>query len=70
MAHFSHGFVAGIVAIFWSLWLAVFLYVQFLLYEAVEETKVRDEMYLELKEWATGFILGVGFAFLVTVLLP
>lgn len=58
--HVLHGFLAGLVAMLWSIWLALFLYVQFVLYEMVEETKVRDEMYRELKEWAMGFATAVS----------
>ena len=66
LAHFLHGFIAGL---FWWLSppLSVFLYVQFMLYEAVEEYKTRDEMYRELKEWAIGFIIGVLISFVLSI---
>ena len=60
-AHISHGFIAGFF--WWVSWpLSIFMFVQFLLYEFVEESKVRDEMYREIKEWATGFVVGVLFS--------
>lgn len=69
LAHFFHGFLAGVLALLWSLWVALFLYVQFVLYELVEETKVRDEMYRELKEWSFGFAIGLVLAFIVVLVI-
>jgi len=66
LAHYLHGFIAGM---FWWIcpWLSAFLYVQFFLYELVEETKLKDEMYRELKEWAVGFLIGVLISFVWSI---
>ena len=69
LAHLAHGFIAGFLA-----WLRIdisaFLYLQFVLYEYVEEEKIKDEMYHELKEWATGFVFGLLFYQIGTLLYP
>jgi len=57
--HGAHGFLAGLLAIDYTI-ISIFLYAQFFLYEYFEETKIRDEMYYELMEWATGFALGLS----------
>jgi len=57
LVHFLHGFLAGFIT--WiNLPLSLFLYLQFFLYEWVEERKLQDEMYSELKEWSFGFVAG------------
>lgn len=62
--HFLHGYFGGFTFKPLPL-LSIFLYVQFLLYEYFEESKVKDEMYHELKEWAAGFFVGlVSYIFL------
>ena len=58
LCHVLHGLIAGI-AWFFNPFLSVFLFAQFLLYEFVEETKIKDEMYYELREWSFGFIIGI-----------
>jgi len=40
--------------------LSLFLFVQFFVYEFVEETKIHDELFHELREWSFGFILGLA----------
>jgi hypothetical protein len=35
------------------------MFIQFLTYELAEETKLKDELYLELKEWTLGFTTGL-----------
>jgi len=61
LCHVLHGLAAGFLALKGWLGLAVsfFLYAQFFLYEFVEETKIRDEMFHELREWSFGFIAGL-----------
>jgi len=58
LAHMVHGFIAGFLAIE-KLSLSVFMYFQFLLYEAVEWKVKKDRMYPELCEWSIGFVLGL-----------
>lgn len=60
--HVLHGCLAGLLSgqLNWfGLALAVFLYIQFLMYEVVEEKKIADELYFELKEWAVGYALSL-----------
>jgi len=61
LCHVLHGLAAGFLAPKGWLGLAVslFLYAQFFAYEYVEETKIRDEMFHELREWSFGFIIGL-----------
>lgn len=56
--HFLHGFFGGLTFKPLPL-LSLFLYLQFLLYEYFEETKIKDELYHELKEWSAGFFTGL-----------
>jgi len=57
LAHVLHGFLAGFIfTLDWRV--SLFLFVQFLLYEWVEESKIKDELYHEIKEWSIGFALG------------
>jgi hypothetical protein len=58
LVHIAHGILAGVVFRPLPL-LSFFLYIQFLAYEYFEETKIRDEMYFELREWALGFFIGL-----------
>jgi len=57
VVHVAHGALSGALFTYIPL-LSIFLYIQFFLYEFFEETKIRDELYFELREWSTGFILG------------
>lgn len=62
VAHIAHGLAAGFLTglyEWFGLLVAAFLYIQFIAYEFVEETKIRDEMYYELKEWGGGYIVGL-----------
>jgi len=61
LCHIFHGLAAGFLAPKGWLGLAtsLFLYAQFFLYEFVEESKIRDEMFHELREWSFGFIIGL-----------
>lgn len=61
--HVLHGLASGFL--WWVDWrVSLFLFLQFFVYEFFEETKVKDEMYHELKEWSAGFAVA-----LVTMLL-
>lgn len=63
LTHVFHGILAGI---FWFIdyKLSVFLFVQFFLYEYVEEEKIKDEMFYELREWSGGFAVGLAISIL------
>jgi hypothetical protein len=39
--------------------ISLFLFVQFFVYEYVEETKIHDEMFHELREWTFSFVAGL-----------
>jgi hypothetical protein len=67
LIHFAHGLLAGFV-FFFSWILSVFLFIQFFVYEYFEESKIKDEMYYELREWSAGFACGLGL-YLALVLL-
>jgi hypothetical protein len=71
LIHFNHGFFAGFMFKPLPL-LSFFLYIQFLAYEYFEESKVKDEMYHELREWSLGFFIGIitYFALYALNLLP
>ena len=57
LVHISHGFLAGFIfTLDWRV--SLFLFAQFVLYEFVEESKIKDELYHEIKEWSIGFALG------------
>lgn len=58
IAHLLHGFLAGLLTLNYF-YISLFLYVQFFAYEYVEETKIEDEMYKELKQWSIGYIFGL-----------
>jgi len=65
LAHIAHGALAGFL--WWLDWrVSLFLFLQFFLYEYFEETKVKDELYHELKEWAFGFAIALLAVLLVT----
>jgi hypothetical protein len=59
LAHFFHGFIGGLLSISYPV-IAIFLFIQFLAYEYFEESKVKDEMYHELREWSAGYVTGLG----------
>lgn len=52
------GAINGLLGIY-GLAIALFIYLQFFLYEWVEEQKLRDEMFYELREFAAGYIAGL-----------
>ena len=65
LAHIAHGALAGFF--WWVDWrVSLFLFLQFFLYEYFEETKVKDELYHELKEWAFGFAIALIAVLLIT----
>jgi hypothetical protein len=64
LVHVLHGVFAGFTFKPLPL-LSFFLYIQFLAYEYFEETKVKDEMYHELREWAFGFFVGIIVYFIL-----
>jgi Na+/H+ antiporter NhaD/arsenite permease-like protein len=69
VAHVAHGAVAGFL--WWIDWrVSLFLFLQFFLYEYFEETKVKDEMYYELREWAAGFVIALLIVLAFILLAP
>jgi len=69
IAHVAHGAVAGFL--WWLDWrVSLFLFLQFSLYEFFEESKIKDEMYHELKEWAMGFVIALLIVLLLLLLIP
>jgi hypothetical protein len=61
--HIALGFYAGSMT-YISFPASVVIIVLFLIYEWVEESKVRDEMYYEVREFLTGYSAGLLFAVL------
>jgi hypothetical protein len=69
IAHIAHGAAAGFL--WWLDWrVSLFLFLQFFLYEFFEESKIKDEMYYELKEWAMGFIIALLLVLAFILLAP
>ena len=69
VAHVAHGAVAGFL--WWTDWRAsLFLFLQFFLYEFFEESKIKDEMYHELREWAAGFVVALLVVLAFILLAP
>jgi succinate dehydrogenase/fumarate reductase cytochrome b subunit len=66
LAHYLHGLLAGVLTVDFIA-VSIFLFVQFLAYEFFEETKVRDEMYHELREWSTGYVAGLVLSLILYV---
>jgi hypothetical protein len=61
ICHVMHGFIAGFTTgmLEWfGLAVAIFMFIQFTLYETVEEKRIQDELYKELKEWSLGYVAG------------
>ena len=57
--HALHGLITAYSWLYISPGLALFMWLQFILYEAVEAWKINDKMFLELREWTAGFSIGV-----------
>lgn len=66
-AHITYGFSAGFFLMDYPAF-SFLNFVSFFAYEYVEETKVHDEMYHELKEWSVGFFLGMVIRWSMRVL--
>jgi len=58
-AHFLHGFLTALAMHFYGIGVALFMFVQFMSYEAIEYMKIRDTFYPEVLEWDMGFALGI-----------
>lgn len=72
ISHILFGFLAGFMTGFFGwfgLAIAIFIYIQFLLYEYFEETKIKDEMYYELREFAIGFSVGLIIGLVLSCIL-
>ena len=64
VVHVLHGLTSGFL--WWVDWrVSLFLFLQFFAYEYFEETKVKDEMYHELREWSAGFAVALVMMLLV-----
>jgi NhaP-type Na+/H+ and K+/H+ antiporter len=62
--HVSFGIISGFFGLV-NLPLSVFLYLQFLMYEFVEESKLKDELFYELREFSLGYLLGLLLGWIV-----
>ena len=58
-AHVLAGILAGL-AWYSNPFLSGFIFLLFFVYEFVEQTQVKDEMYHELKEFSIGFLVLVS----------
>lgn len=69
LAHMAYGCLSGY---FW--WVdraaAVFVFLLFIIYEVVQQAKVKDELYHELKEFAAGFAIGLTGHYAFIALTP
>jgi hypothetical protein len=61
LSHVLHGLIAGFITLkgWLSFAISLFLFTQFFIYEYLEETKLKDEMFHELREWSFGFVVGL-----------
>jgi hypothetical protein len=64
LVHYLHSLLAGVLSVDFIA-VSIFLFVQFFAYEFFEETKVKDEMYHELREWSTGYVVGLALILLL-----
>jgi hypothetical protein len=65
--HVILGIIAGLLIVDLPV-AALTLTVLFLIYEYVEETKVLDEMYLEVKEFTGGYLIGLSIVLILRAL--
>ncbi len=68
LAHILIGYLSGLFS-FIDFKISVFLYILFFMYEFIEEEKIHDEMYHELKEFTIGYVIGVLMAYYNSLLL-
>jgi hypothetical protein len=65
--HVVLGIIAGLLIVDLPV-AALTLTALFLIYEYVEETKVFDEMYLEVKEFTGGYLIGLSIVLILRAL--
>jgi hypothetical protein len=65
--HVILGIIAGLLILSYPI-AALALTALFLIYEYVEETKVLDEMYLEVKEYTAGYLIGLSIVLILRAL--
>jgi hypothetical protein len=65
--HVILGIIAGLLIVDLPI-AALTLTALFLIYEYVEETKVLDEMYLEVKEYTGGYLIGLSIVLILRAL--
>jgi len=63
-SHVALGLYAGIFA-YVHVIPSLVIVALFLIYEWVEETKIRDEMYYEVREFVLGYVVGLFIGMLV-----
>jgi hypothetical protein len=67
IVHVALGIIAGLLIVDLPV-AALTLTALFLAYEYVEETKVLDEMYLEVKEFTGGYLIGLSIVLILRAL--
>jgi hypothetical protein len=65
--HVALGAIAGLLILKYPI-ASLTLTALFLIYEYVEETKVLDEMYLEVKQFTGGYLIGLSIVLLMRAL--
>jgi hypothetical protein len=65
--HVILGIIAGLLIVDLPV-AALTLTALFLIYEYVEETKVLDEMYVEVKEYTGGYLIGLSIVLILRAL--
>jgi hypothetical protein len=67
IVHVALGIIAGLLILKYPI-ASLTLTALFLIYEYVEETKVLDEMYLEVKEFTGGYLIGLSIVLILRAL--
>jgi hypothetical protein len=67
VVHVALGIITGLLILDFTV-AALTLAAFFLIYEYVEETKVLDEMYLEVKEFTGGYLIGLSIVLILRAL--
>jgi hypothetical protein len=67
IVHVMLGFYSGLFILQYPIAILT-LIALFLIYEYVEETKVLDEMYVEVKEFTGGYLIGLSIVLILRAL--
>ena len=67
IVHVVLGIIAGLLILSYPIAALTFTAL-FLIYEYVEETKVLDEMYIEVKEFTGGYLIGLSIVLILRAL--